>query len=343
LAEDSKHIDYLITRFLAGEASLEERLQLEQWMNASEANKKYFADNRFIHDRAIASNRLVRVNVDKAWESLHGQMKIGHKELNMPAGKAIPFRLPVWLRVAAVFLLLLGLSYWFYLNYSLSSNHGLKVISIISNESIVSRKIPDNSSVVLNRRSKIIYSSTFGTKNRELALSGEAYFKVRHSVDTPFIVRTENVLIKDIGTTFNIKSYKESKTIEVFVETGEIQFFTYSNPGIRLVKGETGIYDKSSGHFYKTGKIEVNVLSYKTKVFVFQNTSLNDAVRQLNATYPVSIRINNNRLMNCKITVTFDNEDIGTIANIIGETMGLQVIKLPDGYLLEGKSCLNSK
>jgi transmembrane sensor len=343
LLKDSKHIDYLITHYLAGEATIEEKLQLEQWMNESEVNKKYFIDYRYIHDKAVSSNKLIRVDVEKAWNNLHQQMK-SEIRIEVPhTFKKNAFQIPIWLRVAASFLLILGLSFWLYKNYYKSSEQAIKTYIVTSSKNVTYYKLSDNSRIVLNKKSKIIYSSQFAKKNRELTLTGEAYFNVHHSSDTPFVVKTEEVMIKDIGTSFNVKAYGAAQTIEVYVESGEVLFYTVENPGISLKKGETGIYNKSTKSFIKSGITEINVLSYKTKHFVFQNTNLIEAINQLNAAYSESIRINNNVLMNCKITVTFDNEDVATIANVIAETMGLQVVKSPDGFILEGKGCLIPK
>jgi transmembrane sensor len=339
LTEDNKHIDHLITRYLAGEATHEEKLQLEKWMNESEENKKFFNDNRFVHDKAVSSHKLIRVDVDKAWNKMQGQMKLLH---NKPAVKSIKkslYLFPVWLRVAASVLLLTGMSFWMYKIFFKTKAE--EVFAISSTDSVVHNKLPDNSKIVLNKKSKITCSAGFGKKNREVVLKGEAYFNIKHSADTPFVVKTENAIIKDIGTTFNVKSYDNSNNIEVYVESGEVQFYTLSNSGIVIRKGETGIYDKSAKTFHKTGISETNVISYKTRVFVFRNTNLVEAVNQLNSVYPESIRINDTMLMKCPITVTFDNEDLATIANVIAETLGLKVIKSPDGYILEGKSCIN--
>jgi ferric-dicitrate binding protein FerR (iron transport regulator) len=343
LAEDSKHIDYLITRYLAGEASEVEKLQIEQWMNESEVNNKYFIDYRYIHDKAVSSNKLIKVDVDKAWNNLHQQMKSVPKTQVIYTAKKSTFRMPIWLQVAASFLLLTGMSFWLYNKYNKSSEQVTNTFTVTSTEKVLKYKLADNSKIVLNKKSKIVYSSQFAKKNRELTLTGEAYFNVRHSSDTPFIVKAEVALIKDIGTSFNVKAYDGAKTIEVYVENGEVLFYASGNPGISLKKGETGIYNKMTKSFNKSGTAELNVLSYKTKHFIFQNINLIEAINQLNAVYPESIRINNNVLINCKITVTFDNEDVATIANVIAETLGLQVLKSPDGFILEGKGCMTPK
>ena len=150
----------------------------------------------------------------------------------------------------------------------------------------------------------------------------------------------ESTHIKDIGTAFNIKAYPDEKTIEVFVESGKVSFYTANNPGISLQTGETGVYDKQTKDFKKLDKIDINVISYKTKHFVFKGTRLPEVIEKLNIVYNSKIKLGNNVLEHCTITVTFDNENIGAIASIIGETLGLQVYKTEDGYLLQGNGCV---
>jgi len=330
LTTDSKHIDYLISRYLAGEASDGERLQLERWMDESDINKKYFGDIRFIHDKADASHKLKRVNVDKAWNSVHQKM---HSPSVKKTGSI--FIMPQWLRVAAVFILLFGVAFWLYTAYFSTSG---KAVVIASQNSSINHKLSDNSQVILSKNSKIVYGAHFGKRHREVTLSGEANFNVRHIEETPFIVKAEGTLVKDIGTSFIIKANSASAIVEVFVESGEVAFYSESDPGVKLTKGERGIFVKASKTFRKFKPME-NVILKDVKVLIFQNAELSYVLEQLNATYQTDIRLNNENLAHCKITVSFDNEDIGAIIGVITETLGWKSIKTSHGYLLEGVNC----
>jgi transmembrane sensor len=334
LTEESNHIDNLIARYLTGEASDDERLRLEQWMNASEENKKYFGDIRFLHDKTVASHKIVRVNVDSAWSNLRNQMQ--QRTVSKKVIKKVSFEINVWFRVAAVIVLVLGAAFWLYKTDRIKKS---QPISIVSQNHTITHYLEDSSQVFLNRKSKITYVKGFGKKQREVNLSGEAYFKVVHSKDKPFIVEAEGVLVKDLGTSFNIKAYSGDSIVEVYVESGEVAFFTKENPGVLLFKGEKGIFEKTTKTFRKFIVREPNSISYKTKVFVFHDALLSDVIKKLNAVYQANITFNNDMLMNCKITVTFDNENIDAIVGIISETMHLQLSKTSDGYVLEGDSC----
>lgn len=338
MATDSKHIDLLITRYLSGEATKDEKQHLESWLGQSEQNKKYFDGFRFVHEKAYLSNHIEKVDVDKAWNQLHAQMSAKAIEKKFSVAR-LPIYQSLWFRIAALFVVVFGLSFWLYVHFQSSRDNELKAIALVSQNHTTSYTLKDSSSVVLNQKSKITYTRGYGKKQRELNLSGEAYFKVKHDAGKPFVVKAEETCVKDIGTTFNMKAYSESTTIEVYVESGEVKFYTASNPGIVLTKGETGVYDKALKSFKKTRVSDSNVVSYQSKVFVFQDTRLTDAIERLNMVYQANIKLDNEELKNCRITVTFDKEDISSIINIIAETLKLEAIKTSDGYLLKGKAC----
>jgi ferric-dicitrate binding protein FerR (iron transport regulator) len=243
------------------------------------------------------------------------------------------------MRIAASIILLIGVSFWLYKSYFSTNEQSLKSIAIVSKDSTLSYKLADNSSVFLNKNSEIVYNEDYGHKKRELRLTGEAYFDVKHSAEVPFIVHAKDLIIKDIGTAFNVKAYKDSNIVEVYVESGEVLFYSNENPGLTLTKGETGIYDRTIKTFRKYTKAEANILSYKTHVLVFQDIKLADVIEKLNSIYNVKIKFESDNIKNCKITVSFDNEDIDSVLSIICETLGLKVSKKDSGYILEGNSC----
>jgi ferric-dicitrate binding protein FerR (iron transport regulator) len=243
------------------------------------------------------------------------------------------------LRVAASIILIIGTTVIFYLLNN--RNPQLPVsLALNSNDSIITHQLPDNTKVVLNRNSKINYAFNAKAKKREIILSGEAFIEVKHSADTLMIVKTDDVFIRDIGTSFNVKAYPQSNTVEVFVETGEVLFYTSEQNSIRLQKGETGTYDKKLKTFSKLIAEDPNIIAFKTKIFVFNNTKLTDVIAALNNVYPETILLENPELANCTITVSFNDENIGSIVDIIAETLGLQTLSSDTGYIIRGKECI---
>jgi ferric-dicitrate binding protein FerR (iron transport regulator) len=336
LQVEHSHIDNLIAKYLAGEASPAEDKQLLEWMEASPENKKYFGDIQFVHNKAISSQKYQKVDTDKAWSKLHSQIKQLPPQTQLT--KSIPVYKTSWFGVAASVLIITGLFAVLYTQFH-DRDVQTEPIEIVSSDRTISKTIGQNTKVVLNRNSKLIYSRIPNRKKIEVTLTGEAFIDVDHPKDTVFIVKADETFIRDIGTSFNVKAYPSERTVEVYVESGEVSFYTEHQEGIVLNAGETGIYHKDLKTFERVEN-ELNAISYKTRIFVFRNSKLSDVINALNAVYPENILIGNPELADCTLTVTFDNESIGAIADIIAETLGLQLTVDKNSFTLSGENCL---
>ena len=104
--------------------------------------------------------------------------------------------------------------------------------------------------------------------------------------------------------------------------------------GITLSRGETGVYNKATKEFATSLIIDPNIISYKTKTFVFRNTSLSDAVYMLNKIYSQKISIGDQELADYTISVTFDNEPLDSLIEIMAETLNIEAIKDSTGFVL---------
>lgn len=74
--------------------------------------------------------------------------------------------------------------------------------------------LPDSTEVTLNRYSTLTCPVRFKGKNRNVSLSGEAYFEVHKDVRHPFIVQADEVEVKVLGTHFNLEAYPDDPEIK---------------------------------------------------------------------------------------------------------------------------------
>ncbi len=327
MKEGFDHIDDLIGKYLAGEATDRERARVDEWILADKANASYFAHVQLILDRARKVRANQQFDSDKAWSKV--KAKIGR-------GKTIamfPYRM-AW-RIAAILAVALGVGYFTY-NWP---NKPDQVLVLTADNLIVRDTLPDGSFAVLNKRSSIQYAFNPNNSRRKVVLEGEAFFDVNHQQDKPFIIETGEVIIEDIGTSFNVNAFPESPTIEVYVESGEVAFYTLTNTGLNLVAGETGIYHKQSQSFARLLKVDTNRLAYKTGIFNFRNADLGSILEDLNAVYDAKIQLANPALSNCRLNVTFRNERIDDVVEIIAETLKLTITRSGDDFILNGTSC----
>jgi ferric-dicitrate binding protein FerR (iron transport regulator) len=126
------------------------------------------------------------------------------------------------LRAAAALLLALISSSIFYMQKKedLLSRQWHSVSTPLGAKTVIT--LPDSTTIWLNAGSSLKYSNEFGRKNREVHLSGEAFFDVFHEPALLFQVKTSELTIKSYGTAFNVKSYPEEGTIETTLIEGSI-------------------------------------------------------------------------------------------------------------------------
>ena len=93
-----------------------------------------------------------------------------------------------------------------------------KVIVPLGSQSQV--ELPDGTVVSLNAGSTLQYDTSFGQDKREVWLEGEGYFKVVKNVAVPFVVKAKDVVVKALGTEFNVKAYPEEKSVQTTLVNG---------------------------------------------------------------------------------------------------------------------------
>jgi transmembrane sensor len=95
--------------------------------------------------------------------------------------------------------------------------------------------LPDGSIVWLNAGSKLLYDKNFGSRQREVTLTGEAYFDVKKNPGKPFIIHAGKIDIKVLGTLFNVKSYPGEKVTEASLIRGSIEVLIRDRPTEKIV------------------------------------------------------------------------------------------------------------
>jgi len=109
--------------------------------------------------------------------------------------------------------------------------------------------LPDSSVAWLNSGSTLKYNNFYGKNKREVILTGEGYFEVKKDKKIPFYVHVNNVQVKVLGTTFNVRSYLNDPTVEVDLLTGKVDVSTIGvgrPKKLTLMPDEKMIYDKKS-------------------------------------------------------------------------------------------------
>ncbi len=230
------------------------------------------------------------------------------------------------LKYAAIFLLLIGLTsfYWLYNN-----ERRLTIVeTCISTENGQMSKItlPDSSEIWINASSKLTYNNFFGINNRDLSLSGEAYFKVAKREDLPFEVKTGKLKITATGTAFCISAYAQKEAVDVILEEGAVKVSTFENPtnfNVALNPNEMISYNTSTTLYKKNTINPKHYTSWKEGIIHFNKSSLEDILFRLEKRYNQKFSMTDN-VRNLHFSLTLHNEDLDEVVEIIEKISNVQ-------------------
>lgn len=321
---DDHTMDDLLVKYLAGEATPEERLQAEQWISANEANRKYYDDFKRIWQESEGIAGESQVNEDAAWMRL--QHRINKKDIEPPVRRE-PRPTNQWLRIAASILLVGIVGYWVYNRY-----YDAHIINKTSGGKVLTQNLSDGSTITLNSNSQLSYPAHFTGDNRPVKLVGEAFFKIAPDKSKPFIISVKGATITVVGTSFDVKNRKGET--EVIVATGIVKVKAHGKevhlyPGEKVMVTETGtelVKQQNKGSLYNY---------YITGALVCDQTPLYQLVDKLNEIYKADVVIENNKLRNLPITTTFKDQSLDEILKVITETFNIRVEHQGNRFLLK--------
>ena len=230
----------IINRYLTGQCSEEELIKVNAWISESDENaRQLFRMEEIYHlgkfDHYADEQRMANAE-KRLYKQLSQEKKKKDKVLHMHR----------WMRYAAILAVALlmggGAGYWFY------NRPEHQMLVAVANEGIVKEVVlPDGTKVWLNNAAMLKYPREFSEKERNVYLDGEAYFEVTKNKAKPFIVQSEAMQVRVLGTTFNFKSSKACKSAEATLIEGEIEVKGNNEEGmIILAPGQKAELNRES-------------------------------------------------------------------------------------------------
>ena len=196
--------------------------------------------------------------------------------------------------------------------------------------------LPDSSIVTLNTDSRLIYPESFSGDERMVELQGEALFDVVSDPERPFIVKTESMNIKVLGTVFDVNVYENDCMSAVTIVSGQVEV-DWTSGNILLEKNQQVNMDKATGDFAKVSIDAGDFLLWTKNALFFYRTPINDVVNRLNRHYPdVQIELSQGEYTNM-ITGKYLNEKVETVLTSIVYSTGLQCKKQGNKYTIYQK------
>lgn len=321
----------LITTYLAGEAGADDLVFLESWLKADPGNRKIFEEHRKIWLGMEKTRLDAAVDTDKEWIELQAQ--VSRKQ---EAHRIITLSYRQIIRIAAI-VLLLAVPSFFILRYF--SHPELKQFQ--ATLTIQEGTLPDGTSVTLNKGASLQYPASFRGNKRNVNLSGEAWFEVKHDDNKPFIITSKNVMVEVLGTSFYINTNAASNTMEVILNSGSVAVYFDGKPENRLLlsPGEKAEILPGEEKMAKDINTDQNYNAWMTQRFIYNNTPLITIVGDLNKVYHANLRIVTPSANYCLVTATFDHQSLESILHVLQATLDLNITVNGSMTDISGKKC----
>jgi len=188
--------------------------------------------------------------------------------------------------------------------------------------------LPDGTTGWLNSNSSVKYNGNF-TADRQVTLKGEAFFDVFKDKKRPFEVNTNEVIVKVLGTRFNIASYENEKNVEVVLEEGELIFKDkLMDKTYTMSPGDLVVYDKTRKDFSTEVVQPHKYISWTEGRLVFRNDPIDIVARRLERWYNIDIENNVSSSEDLRWRATF-------IDDSLEEVLFLLKRSLPINYRIE--------
>lgn len=271
--------DLKLLKFIKNELSRDEERIVLDWIEESEENRKRFNELKNVWAFSVIASDAASIP-----DSEEHYIDPGEKT----SGRSLIIKM---LKYAAVIVITLGLSFLWQQGHAdlKKQEKGLITVSAPLGQSAIVM-LADGSKVTLNAGTVLTYSQDFSKKNRNVGLTGEAFFEVESDRKNPFTVDASGIAITATGTSFNVDAYTEGNQVIVTLVEGHVDLYSAKGETIgSLNPGENIRVDLTSDETEITQVDTRFYTCWQQGLITFSNRRLEDIAFDLERWYSVEI------------------------------------------------------
>lgn len=273
----------------------------------------------------------------------------------------VNYRRPQMIRWAAAVILFLGIGWWYFQQNSSKSVIYTELVenaptALIEKENNTDNPLlitlSDGSSILLQHGSRLSYPANFAGDKREVYLDGEAFFEVAKNPEKPFLVYANELVTKVLGTSFNIKSFKGQKDIQVIVRTGKVSVFKLNEiqnsknvkilEGVVIIPNQQIKFDKEKSNFSKSLVEQPEMLSEMPQYnFEFKDVSASSVFATIQKAYGISIVYDEELLKECPVTASLSDEPLYGKLELVCNAIEAEYQLIDGQIIISSKGCRN--
>lgn len=254
-----------------------------------------------------------------SWESVSNFKKISNIFIKIAAALLLP-------------VMIISLWYFFASRYPYQSTESYIAIDTPKGSKIKT-ELPDGTTVWQNSGSTVKYPRNFTRRNRQVFLTGEAFFDVKTDRLHPFFVTSGDLLIEVTGTRFNVTSYNDEEKSYIVLERGRITAKRLNSPSSQqfsLIPGDRLVNSRGIGGAVSHNADVEKYISWINDKLIFRDDPLEEILKSLSRWYNVDIVVNDpeGRFRNLPFTMTIGNENLPQILEYLKHAAPLIINKV---------------
>ena len=290
--------EIVVERFIAGECSEVEMQRVLDWFKASEENRKEWLKLRMVSAKRDFVRFSEPEHVDRSYRELLKER--GEREtLERKIARKITLR---FLRYAASILLLMGVSYAVYLYVSYQEPVKMVVVAVGGNEPVREIRLGDSTRVWLSAGSQIEYPERFDKEERKVSVEGKVYFEVAADTNRPFWVSTETYMVKVVGTSFEVNTFRFRQMSDVTLIEGKVEILDRELTSLCLMQpGQQFEIDKLTNSFVLHEVAAEMVAAWHDGKLEFDGLTFAEIAKALERQYNVRIILEEGIVPNQKL------------------------------------------
>jgi transmembrane sensor len=325
----------LLRRYQAGQTTIEETRRVEAWYESMGDTSEQPVDS--VEDKAVQQRMWAYIKVKTDSETVV---------------RALPIYRQNWFRVAASVLLLVGLFGYGLWQWSAGRKEPVELLSVQMNNTKqpMHIRLDDGSDVTLEPGSFLRYPSHFSATKREVFLTGEAFFSVTRQPQRPFLVITDRVVTRVLGTSFRVKAFGGKANVSVTVRTGKVSVFSRStantaakelNNAVVLVPNQRAVFYPADARLVKTLAENPVLLMPDNQQpdFNFVDTPLPVVFDRLEKAYGVDFVYDADALARCTLTARLGDESLYEKLVLISEVTHARHEVIDGQVVIDSRGC----
>lgn len=265
----------------------------------------------------------------------HNIISKTEKKLGFTYRTRAKIKLSFAIKVAASLLFIMSLGFSAY--HLIMPNQQIALKEFINNTDKVKEiTLSDGTKVWLNSMSILLTVEPFVNTTREVKLIGEAYFEVAENPEQPFVVKSDELRVKVLGTHFNISAYPGDLKHEVSLYEGKVQLLTNkkTEEELFLTSGQKASYKFDTGKIY-ISKENGKPAEWRDGILRFYDEDFNSICKKLERKFHTKILIADPQVGDLHFTANFDIEPLDKILTLLQKAQNFNYINTKNGVIIE--------